>query len=172
MPPGDRIIVVVQKQRSFGAESPGSSSLGITNKVRRGDIRHAVVVRAKKEVQRKDGGLIRFDDNACVLINKTGDPIGTRLTSMSLYSHCLSELLYVYRCGWSRATRQAVVEDTIARTITCIRNEMQQQQEDSSMLGAVDSSWLRYNKHLRRTSSNGQKPCCRALLKIRFPTKP
>ncbi|KAF7506599.1 hypothetical protein GJ744_011636 [Endocarpon pusillum] len=79
---GDRIIVVVQKQRSFGAESPGSSSLGITNKVRRGDIRHAVVVRAKKEIQRKDGGLIRFDDNACVLINKTGDPIGTRLTSV------------------------------------------------------------------------------------------
>jgi ribosomal protein L14 len=71
---GDRIIVVVQKQRSFGAESgPGSSGLGITNKVRRGDIRHAVVVRAK-EVQRKDGSLIRFDDNACVLINKTGDP--------------------------------------------------------------------------------------------------
>jgi len=79
---GDRIIVVVQKQRSFGAESgPGSSGLSITNKVRRGDIRHAVVVRAKKEVQRKDGSLIRFDDNACVLINKTGEPIGTRLTS-------------------------------------------------------------------------------------------
>jgi ribosomal protein L14 len=75
---GDRIIVVVQKQRSFGAESPGASSLGITNKVRRGDIRHAVVVRAKKEIQRKDGCHIRFDDNACVLINKTGDPIGTR----------------------------------------------------------------------------------------------
>jgi len=78
---GDRIIVVVQKQRSFGAETPGGSSLGITNKVRRGDIRHAVVVRAKKEEQRKDGSLIRFDDNACVLINKNGDPIGTRLTS-------------------------------------------------------------------------------------------
>ena len=40
-----------------------------------------MVVRAAKEVQRKDGSLIRFDDNACVLINKTGDPIGTRLTS-------------------------------------------------------------------------------------------
>jgi ribosomal protein L14 len=88
---GDRIIVVVQKQRSFGAESPGSSSLGITNKVRRGDIRHAVVVRAKKEIQRKDGGLIRFDDNACVLINKTGDPIGTRLTSMPRYKGCLQK---------------------------------------------------------------------------------
>ena len=57
--------------------------MGITNKVRRGDIRHAVVVRAKKEIQRKDGGLIRFDDNACVLINRNGDPIGTRLSSMS-----------------------------------------------------------------------------------------
>lgn len=55
--------------------------MGITNKVRRGDLRHAVVVRAKKEVQRKDGSLIRFDDNACVLINKNGEPVGTRLTS-------------------------------------------------------------------------------------------
>ena len=83
---GDRIIVVVQKQRSFGAESgPGSSGLGITNKVRRGDIRHAVVVRAKKEIQRKDGSLIRFDDNACVLINKTKEPIGTRLTSKVMF---------------------------------------------------------------------------------------
>lgn len=77
---GDRIIVVVQKQRSFGVESVGGTSQGIANKVRRGDIRHAVVVRARKEQQRKDGGFIKFDDNACVLINKTGDPIGTRLT--------------------------------------------------------------------------------------------
>lgn len=80
---GDRIIVVVQKQRSFGSDSPGGGQgVGITNKVRRGDIRHAVVVRAKKEIQRKDGSTIRFDDNACVLINKTGDPIGTRITSV------------------------------------------------------------------------------------------
>lgn len=79
MLPGDRIIVVVQKQRSFGEGSAGG--LSISNKVRRGDIRHAVVVRARKEEQRKDGSLIRFDDNACVLINKNGDPIGSRLTS-------------------------------------------------------------------------------------------
>lgn len=82
--PGDRIIVVVQKQRSFGAETPGGSSLGITNKVRRGDIRHAVVVRARKEQRRKDGSFIKFDDNACVLINKSGDPIGSRLTSKAM----------------------------------------------------------------------------------------
>lgn len=78
---GDRIIVVVQKQRNFGPDT-GSGQQGIANKVRRGDIRHAVVVRAKKELQRKDGSVIRFDDNACVLINKTGDPIGTRLTGV------------------------------------------------------------------------------------------
>ena len=70
-------MVVVQKQRNFGPESVTNS--GIANKVRRGDIRHAVVVRAKKEMQRRDGSVIKFDDNACVLINKSGDPIGTRL---------------------------------------------------------------------------------------------
>lgn len=79
---GDRIIVVVQKQRNFGPDNPGGTSLGISNKVRRGDIRHAVVVRARKEEQRKDGSMIKFDDNACVLINKNGDPIGTRLSSI------------------------------------------------------------------------------------------
>ena len=82
LPSGDKIIVVVQKQKSFGPETPGGSSLSIANKVRRGDIRHAVVVRARKEERRKDGSLIRFDDNACVLINKNGDPIGTRLSSI------------------------------------------------------------------------------------------
>ncbi|KAK2762629.1 hypothetical protein FQN54_000802 [Arachnomyces sp. PD_36] len=77
---GDRIIVVVQKQRSFGPETGQSS--GIANKVRRGDLRHAVVVRTKKEVQRPDGTFVKFDDNACVLINKSGDPIGTRLNGL------------------------------------------------------------------------------------------
>ena len=48
-------------------------------KVKRGDIRHAVVVRTKKEVRRPDGRYIRFDDNACVLINNKGEPIGSRI---------------------------------------------------------------------------------------------
>jgi ribosomal protein L14 len=52
------------------------------NKVRRGDIRHAVVVRTKKKYQRKDGSVVRFDDNACVLINKNGEPIGSRLNGV------------------------------------------------------------------------------------------
>ena len=78
---GDRIIVVVQKQRNFGPESgPGGSvSISAANKVRRGDIRHAVVVRTVKKYQRPDGSVVKFDDNACVLINKGGEPIGSRL---------------------------------------------------------------------------------------------
>lgn len=82
--PGDRIIVVVQKQRNFGPESGGGGSISVSaaNKVRRGDIRHAVVVRTKKEYQRPDGSVVRFDDNACVLINKGGEPIGSRMNSV------------------------------------------------------------------------------------------
>jgi len=82
---GDRIIVVVQKQRNFGPESgPGASvSTSAANKVRRGDIRHAVVVRTRKKLQRPDGSVVKFDDNACVLINKAGEPIGTRLNGES-----------------------------------------------------------------------------------------
>ena len=48
-------------------------------KVRRGDVRHAIVVRTAKKVQRKDGMVVRFDDNACALIGKSGEPIGTRI---------------------------------------------------------------------------------------------
>ncbi|GAB7348682.1 hypothetical protein MBLNU459_g7429t1 [Dothideomycetes sp. NU459] len=81
---GDRIIVVVQKQRNFGPESgPGGSvSISAANKVRRGDIRHAVVVRTAKKSQRPDGSVVKFDDNACVLINKGGEPIGSRLNGL------------------------------------------------------------------------------------------
>jgi large subunit ribosomal protein L14 len=39
----------------------------------------AVVVRTKKEVRRRDGSYIRFDDNAAVLINNEGEPRGTRI---------------------------------------------------------------------------------------------
>lgn len=72
--------MVVQKQRNF-SESGSGASVGTSaaNKVKRGDIRHAVVVRTKKKLQRPDGSVVKFDDNACVLINKAGEPIGTRL---------------------------------------------------------------------------------------------
>ena len=47
--------------------------------VKKGDVAKAVVVRAVKEGRRKDGSYIRFDDNAAVLIEPTGEPRGTRI---------------------------------------------------------------------------------------------
>lgn len=47
--------------------------------VKKGDVVRAVVVRTAKETPRKDGSYIRFDTNAAVLINKAGEPIGTRV---------------------------------------------------------------------------------------------
>ncbi|KAG9233957.1 mitochondrial 54S ribosomal protein YmL38/YmL34 [Amylocarpus encephaloides] len=80
---GDRIIVVVQKQRNFTDTGKGTSvGTSAANKVRRGDVRHAVVVRTAKKYQRPDGSVVKFDDNACVLINKAGEPIGTRLNGV------------------------------------------------------------------------------------------
>jgi len=48
-------------------------------KVKKGDVYKAVVVRTKKEVRRKDGTYIRFDENAAVLLNNQLEPIGTRI---------------------------------------------------------------------------------------------
>ncbi len=47
--------------------------------IKKGDVVKVVVVRAKKESRRADGSYIRFDDNAAVLINDTGEPRGTRI---------------------------------------------------------------------------------------------
>jgi large subunit ribosomal protein L14 len=47
--------------------------------VKKGDVVRAVIVRTAKEVRRKDGSYIRFDDNAAVLITPQGEPIGTRV---------------------------------------------------------------------------------------------
>ena len=48
-------------------------------KVKKGDVAMAVIVRTAKEIHRPDGSAIRFDKNAAVLINKQGEPIGTRI---------------------------------------------------------------------------------------------
>jgi large subunit ribosomal protein L14 len=48
-------------------------------KVKKGEVARAVVVRTAKEVIRKDGTAIRFDKNAAVLIDKKGEPVGTRI---------------------------------------------------------------------------------------------
>tara|TARA_B100000953_G_scaffold297269_1_gene291772 strand:- start:1841 stop:2209 length:369 start_codon:yes stop_codon:yes gene_type:complete len=63
---GDLIVVTVKKA------IPG----GI---VKKGEVTKAVIVRTKKELRRKDGSYIRFDDNAAVLINNQKEPQGTRI---------------------------------------------------------------------------------------------
>ena len=47
--------------------------------VKKGDVSRAVIVRTKKEIARKDGTYIRFDENAAVLLNDAGEPRGTRI---------------------------------------------------------------------------------------------
>jgi large subunit ribosomal protein L14 len=47
--------------------------------VKKGSVAKAVVVRTTKEVRRADGSYIRFDDNACVILNQAGDMRGTRI---------------------------------------------------------------------------------------------
>jgi large subunit ribosomal protein L14 len=63
---GDIIVVSVK------SAIPGGS-------VKKGDISKAVVVRTKKEIGRKDGTYIRFDENAAVLITEQSEPKGTRI---------------------------------------------------------------------------------------------
>ena len=48
-------------------------------KVKKGEVFKAVIVRTSKEVRRNDGSCIRFDKNAAVLVNKSNEPIGTRI---------------------------------------------------------------------------------------------
>ncbi|GLQ35102.1 50S ribosomal protein L14 [Amylibacter marinus] len=48
-------------------------------RVKKGDVRKAVVVRTAKEVRREDGTAIRFDGNAAVILNNAGEPMGTRI---------------------------------------------------------------------------------------------
>jgi len=63
---GDRIIVTVKNAIPSG-------------NIKKGTVSKAVVVRTKKEIRRNDGSYIRFDDNAVVLLNSTGEMIGTRI---------------------------------------------------------------------------------------------
>ncbi len=62
---GDKIVVSVKEA------SPGG--------IKKGSVSKAVVVRTKKEIRRKDGSYIRFDDNAVVLLNNQDEPRGTRI---------------------------------------------------------------------------------------------
>lgn len=70
--------MVVQKTRGATEGGPSNTAAAL-NKVKRGELKHAIVVRCAKKVQRKDGMVVRFDDNACALIGKNGEPLGTRI---------------------------------------------------------------------------------------------
>jgi large subunit ribosomal protein L14 len=48
-------------------------------KIKKGDVKKAVIVRTAKEVRRGDGSYIKFDDNSVVLIDQAGEPVGTRI---------------------------------------------------------------------------------------------
>ena len=63
---GDKIVVTVKEASPSGT-------------AKKGQVSTAVVVRTTKEVRRPDGSYIRFDDNACVLLNATGEMLGTRV---------------------------------------------------------------------------------------------
>tara|TARA_Y100001936_G_C15871501_1_gene557922 strand:+ start:159 stop:527 length:369 start_codon:yes stop_codon:yes gene_type:complete len=63
---GDLIIVTVKKAIPGGV-------------VKKGEVTKAVIVRTRKELRRKDGSYIRFDDNAAVLVNDNQEPQGTRV---------------------------------------------------------------------------------------------
>jgi large subunit ribosomal protein L14 len=63
---GDKVVVTVKSALPSG-------------EIKKGTVTKAVVVRTKKEVRRADGSYIRFDDNAVVLLNTTGEMRGTRI---------------------------------------------------------------------------------------------
>ena len=63
---GDKIVVTIK-------------SAIPTSQVKKGTVSKAVIVRTKKEIRRKDGSYIRFEDNAAVLLNAQDEPRGTRI---------------------------------------------------------------------------------------------
>lgn len=73
---GDEIVCVVKRARPVSV-AQGQAAAAV--KVRRGDVRRAVIVRTKKPVRRPDGRFIRFDDNAAVLLNNKKEMLGTRI---------------------------------------------------------------------------------------------
>ena len=69
-----------RKYASIGEVVVVSVKSAIPNSaVKKGEVCRAVIVRTKKEIKRKDGSCIRFDDNAAVILNAAGEPKGTRI---------------------------------------------------------------------------------------------
>ena len=63
---GDQVVITIKRALPGGM-------------VKKGEVHRAVIVRTRKELNRRDGSLIRFDENAAVLLNSAGEPRGTRI---------------------------------------------------------------------------------------------
>lgn len=63
---GDVVVVTVKQAQPHSV-------------VKKGQVHRAVIVRQRKEQRRKDGTYVRFDENACVIVDKNGQPLGTRI---------------------------------------------------------------------------------------------
>ena len=75
---GDEIVCIVKRARPISGTQASSTAV----KVRRGDVRRAVIVRTRKEVRRPDGRVVKFDDNAAVLLNNKREMLGTRISGV------------------------------------------------------------------------------------------
>jgi ribosomal protein L14 len=71
----------VKKARPISQAGQGGPVSNI-NKLRRGDMARAVIVRTKYIMPRADGRMVRFDDSACVLLNNKGEMLGTRVSGI------------------------------------------------------------------------------------------
>lgn len=83
---GDEIVCVIKKATPIPQLSSGSgtamtaaAAAQAANRANRGDVKRAVVCRVRKEFRRMDGTYVRFDDNACVLLNNKKEPLGNRI---------------------------------------------------------------------------------------------
>ncbi len=81
---GDEVVVLTGKDRGrrgtvLRRVDERSVLVEGVNRVKKGEIYNAVVVRTAKGVRRPDGSLVRFDGNAAVLLNNKLEPIGTRI---------------------------------------------------------------------------------------------
>ena len=65
---------------AYRRANPGSKlKTAVTGKVKKGSVHKAVVVRVKKGIHRDDGSKVKFDNNAAVLVDDKGEPVGTRI---------------------------------------------------------------------------------------------
>ncbi len=85
---GDKIVVAIKEAIPRG-------------KVQKGTVQRAIIVRTKFPIKRPDGSIIRFDDNAVVLINKNNfEPIGTRIFGLRV--KCVVNMMCKRLCLWHR----------------------------------------------------------------------